>query len=147
MKAIMYEKIGPHYLENNNCKRPIFQFAVDEFLRTIICTKSLVETFCNEEHYVFGAVLTKGELRGESATEDFETLMTLILKNKNINIVVFDINDLDPVECDFLKNVAFMQWTGDNEDEFVELKDVYERRLVFARAHKEKKSLGSMIAC
>ena len=143
MKAIMYEKIGPHYLENSGCRRPMFQFAVDEFLRIMVCSQSLAETFCNEEHYVFGAVLTKGELRGESATEDFETLMTLILKNKNINIVVFDINDIDLVEYDYLKNVAFMQWTGDNEDEFVELKDVYERRLVFARAPKNLKGAAN----
>lgn len=146
MKAIMYEKISPRYLEKSLSRRPMFQFAVDEFLSKYKDRLSDPVTFCREEHYVFGAVLTKGELRGESATEDFELLMTLILKHKKIDIVVFDINDLDHVECDYLQNVAFMQWTGD-ADAFVELKDVYERRLVFARVPKEKKSLSSMIAC
>ncbi len=146
MKDIMYEKISPRYLEKSLARRPMFQFAVDDFLSKYKDRLSAPETFCKEEHYVFGAVLSKGELKGESAAEDFELLMRLILKNKKIDIVVFDINDLDHVECDYLQHVAFMQWTGDT-DEFVELKDVYERRLVFARVPKEKRSLGSMIAC
>ena len=146
MKDVMYVKIGEGYNEKyESGKRPMFSFAVDEYFSKY---KDRIDPdkYCTQDRAVFGAVLEKGEIRGDRS-EDFERIMNLILKNSDIDIVVFDINALDVAEALYLQQASFLQWTDDGDDEFVELEDVYEDRFVFVRVPKEQPSLGSGIAC
>lgn len=146
MKDIMYVKIQDGYTEKyESGKRPMFSFAVDEYFAKY---KDRIdpEKYCEQGRAVFGAVLERGELRGDRS-DDFECIMNLILKNSVIDIVVFDVNAIDVTEALYLQQASFLQWTDDGDDEFVELPDVYEDRFVFVRVPKEQPSLGSGIAC
>ena len=117
MNSIVFTKMAMHTstLEETSGIRGLFAFAVDDYRAAYNRSKEDVEEFT-----VFGAVLAPVDV-----TDDFfELIERLTDAHDDIKMLVFDISRLRDDEIAELRRFIEMD----------ELKDVYEDRIVFARA-------------